>query len=346
MDHQPNVSTSSPYAAIFQQLDDAVVVLDSETCITHLNPSAQQLLQSPENAVIGQPFDTVMKQVLNIDLSLATLIDTQLDCQINVQQQIYKLTHNTLAEDQGAFVVFSDVTTQHTLAKELSRLETKYSKFAHTVAHDVKSPLGVAIGYANMLQDDLPDDSEVHIFADEIFATSMRIMYICNELVVLAEFGQTKPIELTPVNVLAAIETSRRRFKKDIESSNISLDIPQTIPYVMSNLSWLEEIMINIFKNLIHDSGVITKIKIEATQKADQLIVHIRRDGEPLTKTDQDTLFEMSRTIDDIRAEGSGLGIDITKQLVEHLKGEIGVTDGHSFYLKLPIVDYSKDDKA
>lgn len=346
MDHQPNVSTSSPYAAIFQQLDDAVVVLDSETRITHLNPSAQQLLQSPENAIIGQSFDTVMKQVLNIDLSLATLIDTQLGCQINVQQQIYKLTYNTLTDGQGSFVVFSDVTTQQIVATKLSRLESKYSKFAHTVAHDVKSPLGVAIGYANMLQDDLPDDSEAHIFADEIFATSMRIMYICNELVVLAEFGQTQPIGLAPVNVLAAIETSLRRFKKDIESSNISLDIPQTIPYVMSNLSWLEEVMINIFKNLIHDSGIITKIKIEAIQEADQLIVHMRRDGKPLTKKDQDTLFEVNRAIDDVRAEGSGLGLDIAKQLVEHLNGEMGITDGYSFYLKLPIVDYSKDDKA
>ena len=336
MDQQPDYNTPPSYESIIRLLDDAVVVLDSGHTITYLNPSAETLLQSLDN-VIGQSLTTVLQNCCQIELSLDRLPDTPIVFQVDGETHYYQLQQKPLPENNGSLVIFNDVTTQHHTLTELKRLQVSYSDFAHTLAHDVKSPLGVAIGYSNMLQADLDANTEARIFADEIFDTSMRIMYICSELTVLAELGHTTPVDLSPVNLLTSIGNSLRRFEKDMKSRNIRFNTPETIPLVSANAMWMDEVVANFVHHILENTGQPSCITFDAHTNNDMLRLRIHHDGTPLLVDEQLTLYDQDRPLDKVRAQGQGLGLDIAARLIKRLGGQVGMEDESTFYFSLPL---------
>lgn len=334
MDKQPDSNTPAGFESIIGLLDNAVVVLDSEQHITYLNPAAQSLLQSSDH-IVGQSLTEVIKQCYGLDLVLSPLPETPIQLEIDGETRSFQLQQKKLPDFDGSLILFDDVT----VTIELKRLQDDYSDFAHTVAHDVKGPLGVAIGYSNMLQGDLEDNTEARIFADEIFDNSMRIMYICGELVVLAELGHSKLVDLTSVNWRASIENGLHRFEKEIQTNNITIEIPETIPLVCGNAAWLDEVMVNFLHLFINEITNTTHITFEAVKEKGMLQLRIRHNGTPMPADEQATLFKHDRPLDQVRAQGHGLGIDIAARLIERLGGQLMFDDASTLVCSLPLDD-------
>jgi signal transduction histidine kinase len=341
VDNQPHSNDQLIYQSVFLLMDDAVIVLNPEHRITHLNPAAETLLQISQEA-IGQILHDVMSSQHQIELSLESLPDDPIELQLTDETRHYQLTHKRIPKQLGHIVIFKDVTNEQVALAKVEQLLSAYSDYAHTVGHDVKSPLGVVIGYSNMLQSELEPETEAHLFADEIFNVSMRILYICNELVLLSELHNPDVTSSSPINLNSVLDNAMRRFTKDATSQNITMTIDDSMPITQGNPPWIEEVLVNYLRYAIHDS-VPTTVEIGADKQDDGMVrMWVKHDGQALSPDKQISLFDTTLNLEDIRAEGHGLGMGIAKLIIERLGGTVGIEDEQTIYFTLPAENEDK----
>lgn len=338
MDNQSpdNISTQRAYQSLFLLIDDAIIIIDQQYQIIQMNPIAEALIGIPQPTAVGQKLDTVLANQHDIALSLENLPDSPIKLLQDGKTRYFTLSLKPLPDQQGYIVKFDDVTREQNALSRVDELLAAYTDYAHTVGHDVKSPLGVAIGYSNMLQSELEQGTEAHLFADEIFYTSMRIMHICNELLLLTELQHRNNVEMAPINLNSLLETVMRRFKKEVDMQEITISIEKDMPIIKGNLPWVEEVFVNYLRHVIVDSSPST-VEI-GTEKQDNRMMQIwvKHDGQALPSEKHATLFESDLNLEEIRAEGFGLGLNVAKQLVERLQGTVGVKGEKMIYFTLP----------
>ena len=341
--HPKKLSAQLAYQSVFLLMDDGVVIVDQQHIISLMNPVAEALLKIQQNKAIGKSLSDVILSQHHVQLSLANLPDDPIALQINDETHYYKLRLKPIPDHTSSIVIFDDVTNEQNAHHRVQQLQAAYGDYAHTVGHDVKSPLGVAIGYSNMLQAELEAGTEAHFFADEIFETSMRIMYICNELLLLSELqNRAEKVDFAPVDLDAVIDAVLRRFTKDIANQGITITVTEGLPIIYGNLPWIEEVLVSYFCHAIVKSSSTT-VEMGAEKQSDGMVrVWVKHDGYALSSEKQNTLFDITRNLEEIRAEGRGLGLDVARLLIERLNGTVGVDGGQMIYFTLRASDTMK----
>lgn len=320
----------SAYQILFQQMDSPLIILDANDKISDLNLSAQKLFNVNIEKAKGLRFVHMMKTTFDYDVLLDAISDKPIPLQANDKTHYYRLDLKPLPDNAGHIIIFDEVT-------ELTELQNDYSEFAHTLGHDLKSPLGVAIGYSNILQSDFEAGTETRFFIDEIFDTSMRIMNICNELVLLADIRFAEDTEMMPINLQVVLNTVLRRFSTEIATRTITINVPDNLPLILGNIPWVEEALVDFLAFAFVNNPSSTTVTIDISACKDDFIRFvIRHDGTDRLATHVETVFPDTVDLRNIRAEGQGLGLSIAKLLVEKMGGQVGITDEQSIYCVLP----------
>lgn len=86
-----------------------------------------------------------------------------------------------------------------------------------------------------------------------------------------------------------------------------------------------------------------TTVEMGAEKQSDGMVrVWVKHDGYALSSEKQNTLFDITRNLEEIRAEGRGLGLDVARLLIERLNGTVGVDGGQMIYFTLRASDTMK----
>ena len=341
--HPNNLSAQLAYQSVFELINSAILVLNHEHVITYINPTAKKLLQASQDDVVGQTLKDVMARQHQLDFSLDNLPNEPIQLNVGGETRYYTLEFKPLDEQLGYLVIFEDVTLQQTALAEVQRLKSGYGDYAHTVGHDVKSPLGVAIGYSNMLQTELDEGTEERFFVDEIFHTAMRIMYICNELILLGELYNLDSVDFSSVNLKYIIDNILRRFKKSLTENDIAIQIPEVFPTVFGYTLWVEEALVNYVHHALQQSPNTIAIGVESLQDK-RIRIWVKHDGNGLSVEEQTSLFNNDFILEEVRAEGNGLGMGVSKHIIQLLDGDVGIEDEHTLYFTLPTENSVHDD--
>lgn len=322
---------TSAYQALFQHTHDAVVVLDNKLMVCLINPAMEEMLTQSEEAVMGADLSTLLKSAFDMDVPLKDLHNLQIKRTVDEVTSHFKISVHTLPDSRGYLLVLRDVT-------EVARLKADYSNFAHTLGHDVKSPLGVAVGYSNMLQSETKEGSELRYFVDEIFNTTMRIMNICNELVLLSELEHITHTDTMPVDMQYVLENAIRRFQHVTQSRTITPVISEKLDYAKGNAPWVEEAIVDYLHYAIIDNPSSKIITIHITSDETHVQFAINHDGTDMPVTTVDEMFSEIFDITTIRAEGYGLGLGVAKRLIGVMNGQVDIKD-NALTFSLPVSD-------
>ena len=236
---------------------------------------------------------------------------------------------------------------------EKDQLLQDSKSFAQNVAHDLKTPLTTILGFAAMLS-----DSQARIPAEEqktalqaIVRTSLKMNNIIQELLLLAAVRQAD-VKTGPVQMASVVSAARQRLWGVIAEANAELIIPDVSswPPVVGYAPWIEEAWINYISNAIKYGG--RPARVELGTEADYKILPngrgmarfwVRDNGQGIAPEDQSQLFNQFTRLDQVRAEGHGLGLSIVARVVEKLGGEVGLESqpgqGSTFFFTLPIGD-------
>jgi PAS domain S-box-containing protein len=256
------------------------------------------------------------------------------------------LTLSLLTDEEDKPVAISTIAkniTEHKQAEaEREELITELDAFAHTVAHDLKAPLGIITGYASILAEEhtTMSDEERAEHLHTIVQTGRKMSGIIEELLLLTSVRKQET-KIRPLDMASIVAEAQQRLAYLIEEHKPDITLPKTWPTALGYARWVEEVWVNYLSNAIKYGGQPPYLELGATEQANSMVrFWVYDNGNGLTPEDQVGLFAPFTRLNQVRAKGHGLGLSIVQRIVKKLGGQVGVESkvgqGSLFWFTLP----------
>ena len=238
-------------------------------------------------------------------------------------------------------ITLSDVTQVHALQEQEQRM-------LYTVAHDLRVPATIIKGYLPFLLDLLPADrmtEQAHGIVAAMRRALHRMELMVNDLSESTYLRSGQLVLATePVDLRAYLLDLLKHNAGLLDTGRLHLEIPAELPAVNADPDRLERILMNLLLNAQKYSASPAPIVISAHQQAAEIVVSVRDQGSGIPAEAQPHLFELFyRAESGRKADGLGLGLYITKMLVEAHQGRIRVESevgkGSTFTFTLPVAE-------
>lgn len=319
-------------------------------------PAAQYALSASVIIVIVgiayklAPAEIVVPVFFAIALALPSKVVEQVIVQSTAELAQINLRLEELVEERTAALraeIIERQCAQEILSQRTAELEKRNEEldaYAHTVAHDLKSPLATIIGFSDLLEkrhEKFPAD-RLSYYCSIIAQNGRKIINIVDALLLLASVRKIEDVPTEFLNLPDIMQDIQRRLADAIAESQAEIIMPDLWPAVTSYQPWVEEILVNYISNAIKYGGMPPRIEIGATDRDDGYVrFWVRDNGKGLTPEEQARLFIPFTRLDQIRVKGHGLGLSIVQRIAEKLNGEVGVEStvgqGSTFYFNLPL---------
>jgi signal transduction histidine kinase len=194
---------------------------------------------------------------------------------------------------------------------------------AATLAHEIRNPLGAMKGLTQVAQEQLPESHESQGHMKTVVAEAERLERLVTDLLQFARPGEP---ELSDLDLHAALVQAREMLGPELEAADVEIHIDESEPCrVRSDSDGLRQVLLNILLNAVEASstgGVVTARM--ARGAAGQVSVTVDDNGRGLEGRDPEDLFAPFVTG---KMRGSGLGLAVSRRIVERLGGKISLLD-------------------
>jgi len=218
---------------------------------------------------------------------------------------------------------------------ELRRLSELKSDFIALAAHDLRTPLTSINGYLEMLLDGQmgPLTQEEVEALNNIQRSSLRLVSLTDELLNAARLEAGRlDLVLKPVDLASLVQAVTDEYTGQIHSKRQRLDVEMDahIPPALCDEKWAKVIVSNLVSNAVKftpESGQIT-VRLRMAEQTGFLLLSVADTGIGISGQDQELIFSRwfrSKNPSSMKAQGAGLGLYITRSLVELHGGEIWV---------------------
>ncbi len=244
----------------------------------------------------------------------------------------------------GTLAAVTDITERKRVEEERERLIEDLDAFAHTVAHDLKSPLTLIIGASRLLQKNIgPDNRSLHYLTESVVRGGEKMSNIIDELLLLSSVRKKESVEFAPLRMSRIIAEALERLQLLIEEHEATIRQPATWPSALGYAPWVEEVWVNYVSNAVKYGGSPPVIELGAEHDNDgQVRFWVRDNGRGLTPEEQAMLFTPFTRLGQIDVSGHGLGLSIVQRIVHRLNGQVQVEStlgqGSEFSFTLPDV--------
>ena len=234
------------------------------------------------------------------------------------------------------------------------------SSFLFNMSHDIRTPMNAIIGYAELASKHLQETEKLSRYLEKIQICGGQLLSLLSNVLDLARIENNKvEMEYAVSNVHKNFENCVAMFQQQAESKNQTLSLTEQIiyPYVYMDAPHLSEVCFNIISNAIKYTNTGGTISCDVVQKSCEkedwcnMIITITDNGIGMSEEFQKHIFETfereyNSTVSHI--EGSGIGMGITKKLVELMDGTIDVKskqgEGSTFTVTIPCRKVSKEE--
>ena len=228
--------------------------------------------------------------------------------------------------------------------QEATRLK---SEFLAGMSHELKTPLNAVIGFSEMLISE--DYGKLNIkqkkFLNNISVSGEHLLKLVNDILDPSKIESgNMQIYCETFNIYHAVEETVSVLKSLAMKKNIDLkmNVSRNI-FINADLRRFKQVMYNLLSNAVKFTEDKGKIRVKAYQDGSNLKVEIHDTGIGIAAKDKDKIFKNFRQLDSSltrKQEGTGLGLTLTKKLVELHNGEIDFESkegkGSKFWFSLP----------
>jgi len=306
------------------------------------HPDNQDALQHAEQSIRGirQPPYELQMRAKNGDLHWMEVSETPVIDQdgrvVAVEGVAYDITARKRAAEE-----------REDLIGRLEAQNAELERFAYTVSHDLKSPLITIKGYLGALHEDLIQ-GEVDDVAEDvnrISGAADKMGALLDDLLEMSRVGRvTNPPELIPLGELVA--DTVQLVQGQLDRCGARVEVEPDLPEVFGDRVRLSELLQNLIDNAVKYARRDTPPHIEIGARRDEnhIVCHVRDNGIGIEPSFHDRVFRLFDQLDP-KAEGSGVGLAISRRIVEIHGGRIWVesTAGHgaTFFFALPATSAS-----
>ena len=261
---------------------------------------------------------------------------------------------------QGVFAAARDVTERQRLDQALQETNVELgsaksaaekanlakSDFLSSMSHELRSPLNAILGFAQLIESGppLPTPPQKQNI-DQILKAGWYLPDLINEILDLALIESGKlSLSLEPISLSAVLHDCQTMIEPQAQKSGIRITFPHfDIPYfVKADYTRMKQVFINLLTNAVKynkPGGTVVVDCIAITPE--RIRIGVKDTGEGLTPDEMAQLFQPFNRLgqETGNEEGTGIGLVVSKRLVELMHGEIGVEStvgvGSVFWIEL-----------
>jgi PAS domain S-box-containing protein len=348
--------------AIIDNLGDGLLVTDREGQISRANPTLLNLFGWPAASLDGQSYHTLLKADL-VQLIHQHQRDPSTRLTANValakgrigQAKITTIAHQAGSSPLGEIILIRDITAE----QEVDQMKTD---FISTVSHELRTPLTSVLGFTKLIRKKLEEAvlpvvpmtdqkvgravRQVRDNLDIIVAEGDRLTALINDVLDIAKIEAGKvEWNMQPIAVSELLERAIAATAGLVPSGDliINQEIAPDLPLVLGDRNRLMQVVVNLLSNAIKftDRGTVT---CRSYQQGHEILISIIDTGIGLAPADHTAVFEKFKQVGAIMTDkprGTGLGLPICRQIVEHHGGRIWVESrlgqGSTFTFTLPL---------
>ncbi|MDR2177139.1 MAG: PAS domain-containing protein [Treponema sp.] len=328
------------FAAITDNMKEGLLVLDQDGRILSCNKSAGSLLGIQmkrveyQNALAvrrDEPFRRALEKALRGDLAETELSAGQRRLRLFANPVTYR------GAVQGVILVILDVTEQ----AERDKLRREFSA---NVSHELKTPLMVISGFAEIMAGGLAKQEDMPRFAGKIYDEAQRLINLVNDIMTLSrldEGGEARPEE--EADLLALAHSAAGRIKGAAEDKKITLAVDGEQARIPGIPHVLDEMIFNLIDNAVKYNIEGGSVRVSVEKSGGETILSVEDTGIGIPEDERERIFERFYRVDKSRnnaVEGTGRGLSIVKHgaALHGAKIEIqsGAEKGSRFILRFP----------
>ncbi len=358
--------------AVTDAANTLIVVVDNQYAVVQFNRAAQNLTGFELSELNSRPFwETLMTsldatQVREVFESLSADV-ASLEIEIPVvskggerHEVIWSVASLRDANGQVTHFVGKGIDVSERrkaearaeeALKDAQRANRLKSEFLANVSHELRTPLHALVGFADLLENPEigklnPDQADC---VAEINAASDHLLALINDLLDLSKVDSGNvSFQLEPLDLAMLLESSLSlvRHRADAQGIKLELSIAPGLETVVAGSRQLKQIMLNLLSNAVQftpENGLIRlTAKAGTGLYADTLEIAVKDSGVGISSADLERIFEpFAQASSALEGhKGFGLGLTLTKRLVELHGGSIGVSSepgaGSTFTVRLP----------
>ena len=334
--------------AVLSSMVEAVLAVDAQENVIHLNKAAGKLLEIKTDNAEGLPVEEIVRNSHLrefIERTLSGVENMETDLTIGNQNEIFLQAHGAVLKDMqensiGAVIVLNDVT-------RLRRLETVRQDFVANVSHELRTPITSIKGFVETLQQGaLENLEEAERFLEIISKQVERLNAIIEDLLSLSRLEQDSgTLEIEKTKVLPILESVIRDCENKAlkKNTSIKLNCPDELE-VFANPPLLNQAVLNLVDNALKYSEQGGEIKVQALSTETETVIEIKDWGCGIDSAHLPRLFERFYRVDQARSRqlgGTGLGLAIVKHIAQVHGGRVSVNStlgkGSRFSIHLSI---------
>jgi len=228
---------------------------------------------------------------------------------------------------------------------EAERANDSKSEFLSRMSHELRTPLNAILGFGQLLELSAQEPKQQRQVG-HILSAGKHLLSLINEILDLSrvESGQMT-LSLEPVPVAELVEESMALVRPLAESHGIRLAPVPTVPpgcRVRADRTRLRQVLINLLSNGIKYNRQSGDLSVHIDVQGDAVQLRVRDSGMGLSAEQQARLFTPFERLDadERQIEGTGIGLALSKRLVDLMGGQIGVESepgqGSTFWVQLP----------
>ena len=237
-----------------------------------------------------------------------------------------------------------------TMAEELQVREEQRADIVRAVSHDLRNPLAAARGRAELLLRQLQrsgHDGAEHTSAQAILTSVQRMDSLIQDMVdsVRSEAGELR-LERRSLDLRPFVLELLERQSTALDTGRIRVEAPESLPPVSADPNRLERILVNLLSNALKYSAPGSEVTVILRPEGREVITSVIDRGPGIPPEELPRLFERYYRTEAVRErrEGIGLGLYITRALVEAHGGRIWAQSelgqGSTFSFSMPVADH------
>ncbi len=350
---------------------DALIATDPSGIISDVNKQMEALTGCTRDELIGAPFKNYFTDAARAEagikrvLSETKLTDYELTARARDGKETVVSYNATTFYDrdrtlQGVFAAARDITERKILDQALQetnlalqgakqaaeKANLAKSDFLSNMSHELRSPLNAILGFSQLMESSTPPPTPAQRQSiDQILQAGWYLLELINEILDLALIESGKlSLSREPISIAEVLSDCRGMIEPLAAKSGIALTFPrfEGTPFVKADRTRLKQILVNLLSNAIKYNRAGGTVEVTCTMSATQHTrIGVRDTGSGLSPEKLAQLFQPFNRLgqESGSEEGTGIGLVVSKRLVELMDGAIGaestVDQGSVFWIEL-----------
>lgn len=355
------------FANVIDSVGDGVIVLDNDGVVTLMNPAAEEITGVSRRLAQGNSFASLfgdepyLREMVTKTSTTGMTISDYENLVLKKGSQVTPVSATTspllLASGDriGVILLLRDLTNIRKLEEAVRQADrlSVLGTLAAGLAHEIKNPLGGIKGAAQLLERELPEESDLVEYIRVVLKEVGRVNRIVEELLNLTA---PRKLTLSKVNLNRVVGDIMVLQKRAVKRKNISFlqEFDLSIPPFLADEGLLAQLFLNLIKNAAEAVAgtagpgtikVISRVVSEysMTKKGERpsrfVAIDIIDNGPGIPKDQMENVFTPFFTT---KSKGTGLGLPICQKIVSEHRGMMEVESeagsGTTFTVMIPLI--------